>query len=413
MFTTNHSLSTVTAVLPAGVASRVVELTLAEEGASALIWNARGTLLQDRWWQRYVPPISPRKNIVQMLVPSQDVDRLVERVAQTGNLHKQSTGAVFSTPCEHAYLGSQFNAWPNSDQQSAASNQSLSKNLSVIYCIVGRQLSDKVSRAAINTGAHGPVVYYTEGRGLRDRLGWLRITKEAQKELLMVIADEADVEEVFDAMAKAGDLHLPGRGFMYRLPVDKGLFNLPSRVANHRYEASTQQIIHAIDHLSGHTHWRDQSVFEVGGEARGAGLDFLQDIAPLLQDRVCLSAVVARDSTQAMMDLMLDNGATGLNLHYARLRSSAGQEGEEALVEGARIISEYGMLRCITDSDNAAHIAAVIEAQAEDRGIKDVCVISHNVPRIATYVPGGRDYRRSQADSAGRSVVSDYSSQIG
>lgn len=410
MFKTNHLLSTVTAVLPARSASQVVELALVEEGASALIWNARGTLLQDRWWQRYVPPISPRKNVVQMLVPNQDVDRIVELIAETGNLHKQATGAVFSTPCEHAYVGSTFKSLPNSELASPLPSQSLNQNLSVVYCIVGRQLSDKVSRAAINAGAHGPIVYYTQGRGLRDRLGWLRITKEAEKELLMVIADEADAEEVFDAMAKAGDLHLPGRGFMYRLPVDKGLFNLPSRVAHHHYEASTQQIIHAIDHLSGHTHWRDQSVFEIGGQARGAGLDFLHEVAPLLQDRVCLSAVVARESTQALMDLMLDNGATGLNLHYARLRSSVANEiPEAALVEGAQITSEYGMLRCITDGDSAAHICAVIDAQAEDRGISDCCVLSNSVPRIATYVPGGRDYRRHQAECSGRPVVSNYS----
>jgi len=398
MFKKNHLLSTVTAVLPAGIASRVVELTLAEEGTSALIWNARGTLLQDHWWQRYVPPISPRKSVVQMLVPNQEVDRLVELVAETGNLHKQATGAVFSTPCEHAYLGSEFNARPDSPIASPVPHDALCDNLSVIYCIVGRKLSDKVAREAIQAGAHGPIVYYTEGRGLRDRLGWLRITKEAEKELLMVIADEADVEEVFDAMAKAGELHLPGRGFMYRLPVDKGLFNLPSRVANHHYEASTQQIIHAIDHLSGHTHWRDQSVFEVGGQARGAGLDFLQEVAPLLQNRVCLSCIVSRESTRDLMDLMLDNGATGLNLHYARLRSNAKATVEgEALIEGARITNEYGLLRCIIEQDSAAHICSVIDAEAEIRGIKDCCVLSHSVPRIATYVPGGRDYRRQQA----------------
>ena len=44
----------------------------------------------------------------------------------------------------------------------------LSDTLSVIYCIVAHNLSDRVSRAAVNAGGHGPIVFYSEGRGLRD-----------------------------------------------------------------------------------------------------------------------------------------------------------------------------------------------------------------------------------------------------
>jgi len=399
MFSKIHQVSTVTAVLPAQTANAVIEQNLVDSQTSALIWNSRGTLLQDHWWQRYVPPISPRKSVIQMLVPNRDVAQIVGQISQTSNLHQQAIGAVFASPCEYAYIGSQFPIWPGTDRskrpQPSAQEPVLKENLSAIYCIVSKAHSDKVSRAAINAGAHGPIVYYSEGHGLRDRLGWLRITKEVEKEVLMVVTTEADAEDVFQAMAKAGELHLPGRGFMYRLAIDKGLFNLPSRVSRQQQDASIQQIIHAIDHLSGHTHWRDQTVFQVGG-GRGAGLDFMQHSSPLLQDRVCMACVVNQQHSQQMMDLLLNNGAPGLNLSFARMRRGA----DSHLLDGGSISTEYAMIRCITDKPTAEQICATIDSRAEAAGLHDLSVLLHQVPRVATYVPGSRNYRKTASREA-------------
>lgn len=394
MFTTQQDFSMVTAVLPNASTQEVVPAILQDAGASALVWKARGTLLHDHWWKRWFPPISPAKTMLQMLVPDADVARIVGTVVDAGRLHQQATGAVFSTPCEHVYFGSDFHVWPAREGAGlVADKHELTENLSIIYCIVGHKLSDRVAKAAMTVGAHGPIVYYSEGRGLRDRLGWLRITKEHEKEVLMVIADESDADAVFEAMAKAGDLHLPGRGFMYRLNIDRGMFNLPSRVSHHHYDANMQQIINAIDHLSGHTHWRDQSVFDVGGQGRGVGLESLRQDNRVLEDQVCLSAWASREQCQAVMDMLLNAGAPGLNLTYARFTASAA----DAYLAGARINEEYGMLRCITGAEVAQGVCAMVERDAEQAGIRDLCVMVNSVPSVATYIPGSHDYRQPPA----------------
>ncbi len=390
MFTQDHAVSLVTAALPSSSVAPVSEAVLREPGSSALVWQARGTLLHEHWWKKWLPPISPAKTMMNFLVPNTEVPHLVSTIVERGRLHQQATGAVFSTPCEHAYFGSAFHTWPEREGAGLARDEhSLTENLNLIYCIVGHQLSDRVSKAAINAGAHGPIVYYSEGRGLRDRLGWLRITKEHEKEVLMVIADESDADEVFDAMAKAGELHLPGRGFMYRMIIDRGMFHLPSRVSHHHYEANMQQIINAIDHLTGHTHWRDQSVFDVGGEGRGVGLGDLLDEQPTLKDQVCLSAIAMRDDCPAVMDMLLDAGAPGLNVTYAKFTANDSSTG----LAGARLNEEYGMLRCITSETVAAEICGLVERDAEARGLNDLGIFTNQVPSVATYVPGKKDYR--------------------
>jgi nitrogen regulatory protein P-II 1 len=385
----SQSYSAVTAIVPKATTQEVVQSTITEPGTSGFLWEARGTLLQDSWWKRYIPPISPAKTMMRLLVPNEAVSGIVNTIVEKGRLHQQATGAVFSTPCESVYFGSEFHVWPRKeDNESAIDLHNLSENLSVIYCIVGHEFSDRVAKSAVMAGAHGPIVYYSEGRGLRDRLGWLRITKEHEKEVLMVLADEVDVEEIFDAMAAAGELHLPGRGFMYRLSIHQGMFNLPSRVSHHHYDASMQQIINAIDHLNGHSHWRDQAVFEFSGGGRGVGIDLKHEVRSM-ENQASLYALVTREGHEQLMDMMLDGGATGLNIHFARVTAPD----QECLVAGARINAEYGLLRCITDETTAQRIAKLIELEAERQGLSDFCMSVNPVPRVATYIPGMRDYR--------------------
>ncbi|MEM7098456.1 MAG: hypothetical protein AAF541_09390 [Pseudomonadota bacterium] len=390
MLDVKDTYSTVTAVLPSQSVRLVTEALQTDLNTGALVWGGRGTLLQDQWWKRWVPPISPAKTMLQLLSPGNQVEAIERKIIQTARLDKQSTGAVFSSPCSQAYFGTDFDNWGQSTttgHETVSSTADLTHNLSAIYCIVSHQDSDRVSKAAIRAGAHGPIVFYSEGRGLRDRLGWLRITKEHEKEVLLVIAEEDDADTIFDTMADAGQLHMPGRGFMYRVPISKGMFNLPSRVAHHHHEASMQQIINAIDHLAGHQHWRDQTVFDVPGQGRGQGLTEFSRVVPL-NNQVCLSAIAHRENASAVINMMLEAGAPGLNFNYARFNHE-----EADAMGGAHLSDEFAMLRCITFSETADEICRLLDQASTDQKIADFCVYLNPAPRVATYVPGKTDYR--------------------
>ncbi len=391
MSSTKTTYSTVTAVLPTTRSGAVIDDVKSKPGASALMWRGRGTLLQDHWWQRWVPPISPAKTMLQMLVPDHAVSDVIDSVVTKGRLHQQATGAVFSVPCDNVCFGTEYHHWPNSSSDTAdPSSFSLEQELGIIYCIVSQSRSDRVCRAAINAGAHGPIVHYCEGRGLRDRLGWLRITKEHDQEVLIVLTDRKHVDGVFEAMAKAGEFHRPGRGLMYRMPVDHGMVNLHSRISTQNYDANMQQIIRAIDHLSGHAHWRDNAL----GEATNKSA--LSDsskggVNKALHDQKRLSAIVRRSQADVFSDLALDAGVPGLTV--VQTFFSAGEEG--CKVAEARVNDEYALYRCILNPKDAHRIRDVIEDTAEERGINDFCVYTNSIPRVARYVAGSKDYRVS------------------
>ena len=385
-----HGWSTVTAILPRRYLAPVTEAVTRESGTSALVWDARGTLLRENWYSQLLPSISPAKEVLQLLVPDYEVERVVSTVVEAGRLHLQATGAVFCTGCDDVHYGKAFHRWPTDERAHPDASHNLRENLDVIYCIVEPDRTEAIAKAAIRAGAHGPVVYFGEGRGLRDRLGWLRITKQQNKEVITVLAESSDAEQVFAAMAKAGQLQLPGRGFMFRMPVETGMFNLPSRVAHHHHAASMQQIINTIDHLTGHTHWRDQEVFNAGGEVKAAGIDFLaREAAREAEPQRMLQAIVLRERSDHLIDILLDGGAAGVNVSHARF---AAQDGAGELA-GARLNLEYSMLRCVSTEARASELHTMACAKAAEAGIEDVCLYTQPVAEIATYVPGARDFR--------------------
>lgn len=396
MYTQQINASTITAILP----EIYIEQTLAallDAGHNIVRWHARGTLKDNRWFRRLFPAISPEKGVIRILVPNSEIDQAMQIIVEKGNLHRQGTGAVFSIPCQEVHIGGHFHSSCHApDNVDPAANAVMKENLDVIQCIVEKDQTEQIANAAIAAGAHGPIVHYCEGRGLRDRLGWLRITKQSEKEVLTVIVENADADNVFNAMANAGDLDLPGRGFMYQIPVNKGLFNLPSHFDAHRHNANMQQVIGAIDHLMGHDDWRDQAVFEIGGHAKTAGLGFLKKSRQQrsLENQVCLTAMVDREHAEQLMDIMLDNGAPGLNSSYCQRITTD----TETINQNVNLVSEYGIVNCIVSDKDAHDILAQVKIQAENADIKNLCLYLQPIPKVMTYIHHPQTEQRRNAN---------------
>ena len=79
--------STVTAVLPRRYLAQVTDAVTRNSGTSALVWDARGTLLRESWYSQMLPSISPAKEVLQLLVPDYEVERVVSTVVEEGRLH--------------------------------------------------------------------------------------------------------------------------------------------------------------------------------------------------------------------------------------------------------------------------------------------------------------------------------------
>ena len=386
-FVQHNNVSVVSAILPQQRAAAVVESVFAAGDRDALLINARGTLMRDRWYQALLPMMSPEKEFVQFLVPDREVTHIIEAIVSAGELHLPGSGAVFAVPCTHLSCSEDFALWSNAAWESDPLDRSrnLRENLTAIFCIVQADQTDQIARAAMNTGAHGPVVYYCEGRGLRDRLGWLRITKKTHKEMLLVIVDNADAVIVTEAMIDAGDIDLPGRGFLFRVPIQTGLVNIGSTFGSQRYAANMQQIIAAIDELKGSAQWRDQRVNQLIGTGKSAGLSLFGKVRErcYLSGQCILSIIVGRKHAETIVDAALAGGAPGANFSYAKLIEAESRSGPR----GVRLNRERAIVRVILAEERLTSVVIAIQAACAEHAISEVCHYSQPVTRAITYVP--------------------------
>jgi hypothetical protein len=151
--------------------------------------------------------------------------------------------------------------------------------LTGICCIVQRGQGDRLARVALDTGTCVPSVTFGEGTGLRDKLGLLRITIPAQKDIVGFIASSYDAETVMDMMIDVGKLDQPGRGFIYLYPVAQGSIDMKVTRGTGSQAASPEQMIVALDELKGGTEWRRREM--ATGKADSGRRSYMRDLVEL------------------------------------------------------------------------------------------------------------------------------------
>lgn len=326
-----RNMSVVTLCLPRHRAPAVVKSLFSEGNIhSTYLSGARGTLIQDKWYKSLLPMLNPELEMVQLIVPDPIVDYVMHQIIKHAQLYRSGAGLVYSTPCDDVYALGNYPLWPIDEPETPAQDATLTlqENLTAIHYINQGERTAAVCRAAINAGAHGPVVQYSRGVGLRDRLGWLRITSKTIKEVVSVLVDTVEADFIFAAMAEAAQVDRPGRGVIYRMPVQKGFINMDSVYSRARHTATMQQIIRAIDEIRGNKNWRDQGIIdnETAKIIDPRNLSTPGEHDPELSR---LSVIADRVSSTAIARFILRNGASGVNMNYLQLHKAVNGEEEK------------------------------------------------------------------------------------
>ncbi|MGE9297210.1 MAG: P-II family nitrogen regulator [Puniceicoccales bacterium] len=377
----------VTAILPRRMSTEVTDFLLDCPARHLVALNARGTVVKDRWYQAFIPIISPEQELLQFILPHEEVDPLMEKIVALGQLRLAGAGAVFANPCRNFIKTPDFPTWQNGALSYPHRDVMMrfKSNLVGITATVQSSISETVARAAIKSGAHGPTIYYCEGRGVRDRLGVLRFTQNPDKEIIQVIVDEMDAEAVFDAMATAGRLDEPGRGIIYQLPVHHGLVKLPGVTQSARHAASIPQIIHAIDELKGCADWRATSNL-IDESARNSGRSFFgfkgARSRKYLRDLTRLVCVTKRRQVDVLVSAALGAGAPGATTVFGKFVES------ECPITGGgiRLNRELGSLQLILPNSQLSAVMEAMRKTTEEQSLESVCFFTVPVDKVLTYL---------------------------
>ena len=108
----------------------------------------------------------------------------------------------------------------------------------LITAVVPQGKADAMLKAARDVGATGGIVHLARGTGARERLGLLGIAVEAEKEVLSIVVAEEHKQLITKTIYHAGELDLPGGGYLYLTPLDRVATYIPQaaleRLEKHR-----------------------------------------------------------------------------------------------------------------------------------------------------------------------------------
>ena len=169
-----------------------------------------------------------------------------------------------------------------------------------------------------------PQVTTGEGTGLRDKLGLIRITVPAAKEIVHVTVPDQESEEIFAALVTAGRINELGAGFIYDSPGTRGIIN-NMVVRGQQHSASMEQLIAAVDEMKGSADWRRRVLSE-----ETQGYRYLHDL-------VCMILVCNEGHASDLVIAAMSAGAGGATISK---QSYVSFDGEDGAISPARETTE-------------------------------------------------------------------------
>lgn len=196
-------------------------------------------------------------DIITFAVPNDREDDVVNFIIEKAQLNLPGRGSVYAEKIDV----DNGHAMCEVNQPQAISPQKFQtlREATGICCIVQRGQGNKIAQVVLESGAGVPTISYGTGLGVRDKMGLLRITIPADKELVWVALSKFDADIVMNAMIEMGELDQPGKGFIYTYPLSQALLNMQVTNDTGRSAASMEQVISAIDEIKGNIEWRKRA----------------------------------------------------------------------------------------------------------------------------------------------------------
>ncbi len=222
------------------------------------VQHARRTLLHERRIRiRDSVGVSEElMEIVKLRIQVADEEQVIPRIVRGYGFGEPGQGSIVSQrinilghalPCCKVPLGPPPEPSPQPMREVA-----------VLCSIVSRGEGTTVARAVLNAGLGAPTVTYASGVASRARLGLIRVTIPAEKEIVTSLVARHDIREAFRMVTEVLRTDRPGAGFCYWSPVDEGILDTRMWIGRQPHVASMEQVIAALDLMTGDTAWRSK-----------------------------------------------------------------------------------------------------------------------------------------------------------
>jgi nitrogen regulatory protein PII len=171
-----------------------------------LLQPARRTMLGERKNSRGSIPISHELvDIVRFCVPEASADSVVDAMAEILRFGEPGRGSIVQRRVN--LEGQAVQVFEDIKTSRVAQK---AQGLAGLCCVVARGDGTDIARVLLEAGLGAPTVTYGRGVGSREKLGLIRVTIPAEKELVNLLLSRRDVEEAFNIVSEVMKLgHRP------------------------------------------------------------------------------------------------------------------------------------------------------------------------------------------------------------
>lgn len=237
-----------------------------------------------------------------------------------------------------------------------------------ICCIVPRGEGDRIAKICLEAGAGVPIITFGSGGGLRDKLGLLRITIPAEKELVNLVMSQYDVDSVMEIIIEQGKMDEPGRGFIYSYQVKRGVVDTKISRGKIGQVASIEKIVSAIDSIKGTMEWRKSRLESKKNKKR----KYLQNLAELV-------LICDEGFSVPLMKAAMESGATGSTINKIYYQEKTEKEKE--------IPSARELCRIVTARDKIPSITAALKKAGAFEEKMHGLLYAVDAQKVFTYRP--------------------------
>lgn len=93
----------------------------------------------------------------------------------------------------------------------------------LITCIVERGKAEGIIDVALQRGARAATYFEAKGRGIREKMGPVGMFIKEEKDVILIVTDDAELQGIFDTIVMMGALKERGKGFAFVQQVESAV----------------------------------------------------------------------------------------------------------------------------------------------------------------------------------------------
>ena len=216
--------------------------------------------------------------------------------------------------------------------------------LTSLTCTVQQGRGDNIIQSLLGLGVPMPQITAGLGTGLRDKLSLIRVALPAEKDVVHAVVSPHEATDILGSLVNTGKLDQLGSGFIYESPLARGVIN-NMVIRGQPHSASIEQLIAAVDNLTGSTDWRRRSL---DNNASSNAHNYLYDL-------ISLTLICNEGRASELVQAAMAAGAAGATLSKLR---HARTDGTTDSVSPAREITDL-----VIGAQNVEPIAKALQAE--------------------------------------------------